>query len=80
MLFKMLLLVVALLTVGTPIAAHEGHAHKTMGVVSMIHENHLEVTDLKNKKSTLRSVPGQRCCEAGRRSGLQRSRLASESS
>lgn len=52
MLFKMLLLVVALLTVGTPIAAHEGHAHKTMGVVSMIHENHLEVTDLKNKKST----------------------------
>ncbi len=52
MLFKILLLVVALLTVGTPIAAHEGHAHKIMGVVSMIHENHLEVTDLKDKKST----------------------------
>ena len=44
--------VLALLTVGAPLAAHEGHAHKTMGVVSMIHENHLEVTDLHDKKTT----------------------------
>src|SRR5687768_10455216 len=27
------------------IAAHEGHDHKLMGVVSMVHENHLEVKD-----------------------------------
>jgi hypothetical protein len=33
-------------------AAHEGHAHKTMGVVSVVHENHLEVTDVKNQKKT----------------------------
>lgn len=49
---KMLLLVVALLSVAMPLAAHDGHAHKTMGVVSMIHEDHLEVTDLKEKKTT----------------------------
>jgi hypothetical protein len=42
----------ALMTIAMPVAAHEGHAHKTMGVVSMIHENHLEVTDLKDKKTT----------------------------
>lgn len=40
------------LTITMPLAAHEGHAHKTMGVVSMIHENHLEVTDLKDQKKT----------------------------
>jgi hypothetical protein len=33
-------------------AAHPGHAHKVMGVVSMIHENHLEVKDTKDKAST----------------------------
>ena len=26
---------------------HEGHDHKLMGVVSMVHENHLEVKDAK---------------------------------
>lgn len=41
-----------LLTFTTSLGAHEGHAHKTMGVVSMIHENHLEVTDLKDQKKT----------------------------
>jgi translation initiation factor IF-1 len=32
--------------------AHPGHTHKTMGVVSMIHENHLEVKDAQGKAST----------------------------
>lgn len=40
------------LTMTPTVGAHEGHAHKTMGVVSMIHENHLEVTDLKEQKKT----------------------------
>lgn len=35
-----------------PVLAHEGHDHKTMGVVTMIHENHLEVKDLKGKSTT----------------------------
>jgi hypothetical protein len=29
--------------------AHPGHSHKTMGVVTTIHENHLEVKDTKGK-------------------------------
>lgn len=48
----MMWLVAALLAGAIPLAAHERHAHKTMGVVSMIHDNHLEVTDLKDKKIT----------------------------
>ena len=32
--------------------AHEGHDHKVMGVVSAIHENHLEVKDVKGKVTT----------------------------
>jgi hypothetical protein len=32
--------------------AHPGHAHRTMGVVSMIHENHLEVRDVKGTATT----------------------------
>jgi hypothetical protein len=32
--------------------AHPGHAHKTMGVVTMIHENHLEVKDTAGKSTT----------------------------
>lgn len=32
--------------------AHPGHVHKTMGVVSMIHENHLEVKDAQGKAVT----------------------------
>lgn len=43
---------VLLVMMMAPLGAHEGHAHKTMGVVSMIHENHLEVTDLKDQKKT----------------------------
>jgi hypothetical protein len=29
------------------VKAHEGHDHKIMGVVTLIHENHLEVKDAK---------------------------------
>ena len=32
--------------------AHPGHTHKTMGVVSVIHENHLEVKDAQGKATT----------------------------
>jgi hypothetical protein len=32
--------------------AHEGHDHKVMGVVTAIHENHLEVKDVKGKVTT----------------------------
>lgn len=32
--------------------AHEGHAHKVMGVVSMVHENHVEVKDKDGKTTT----------------------------
>jgi hypothetical protein len=32
--------------------AHPGHAHKTMGVVTTIHENHLEVKDTQGKAVT----------------------------
>ena len=32
--------------------AHPGHAHKTMGVVTTIHENHLEVKDTQGKATT----------------------------
>ena len=32
--------------------AHPGHAHKTMGVVTTIHENHLEVKDTKGQSTT----------------------------
>jgi hypothetical protein len=39
----------ALLLAPVSIAAHAGHAHKIMGTVSVIHENHLEVKDAKGK-------------------------------
>jgi hypothetical protein len=44
--------ILALVAVPALSAAHPGHAHKVMGVVSMIHENHLEVKDTKDKAST----------------------------
>ena len=34
------------------LAAHEGHIHKTIGTVSAIHENHVEVKDTKGKVTT----------------------------
>jgi hypothetical protein len=33
-------------------AAHPGHAHRTMGVVETIHENHLVVKDPKGNSTT----------------------------
>jgi hypothetical protein len=32
--------------------AHEGHAHKTMGTVTAVHDNQLEVKDKDGKTST----------------------------
>ena len=36
-----------------PAWAHEGHAHKVMGTVSAIHENHLEVKATDGKTATM---------------------------
>ena len=49
---RTLLALAGLLVVPAFVLAHEGHTHKLMGVVSMIHENHLEVKDTKGKAST----------------------------
>ena len=49
-------LVGLLIGVRAPLAlAHEGHAHKVMGTVATIHENHLEVKD-KNGKITMHAL------------------------
>lgn len=42
----------AALAVPTALYAHPGHAHRTMGVVTTIHENHLEVKDTQGKTTT----------------------------
>jgi len=49
---RTLLTILAFVAVPALSAAHPGHAHKVMGVVSMVHENHLEVKDTKDKAST----------------------------
>jgi hypothetical protein len=49
---RTLLAILAALALPALSAAHPGHAHKVMGVVSMIHENHLEVKDAKGKATT----------------------------
>lgn len=49
---RTLLSILAIAAVPALSAAHPGHSHKVMGVVSMIHENHLEVKDTKDKAST----------------------------
>src|SRR5512145_820720 len=46
------LLVVGLLALAPVVAAHPGHGHKVMGVVSTIHENQLVVKDAKDKETT----------------------------
>lgn len=38
-----ILTLVLALAPATRVLAHEGHEHKIMGTVSMVHENHLEV-------------------------------------
>jgi hypothetical protein len=50
--------VVLIVLVATQVAAvlaHEGHEHKIMGTVSMVHENHLEVK-MKDGKSSVVTV------------------------
>lgn len=49
------LVVLAAVVMAPWVLAHEGHAHKVMGTVSVIHENHLEVkgTDAKTSTFTL---------------------------
>ena len=49
---RTLFTILAFVAVPVLSAAHPGHAHKVMGVVSMVHENHLEVKDAKAKAST----------------------------
>ncbi len=66
-------LMVALTIALAPVAyAHEGHAHKVMGTVAVIHENHLEVkaTDgktavitLNNKTKVLRGKTAARLAD-----------------
>ena len=46
------LLIVALLAAPPVVAAHPGHGHKVMGVVSTIHETHLVVKDAQGKETT----------------------------
>lgn len=52
---KALVVVLAAVVMTPWVLAHEGHAHKVMGTVSVIHENHLEVkgTDAKTSTFTL---------------------------
>ena len=49
--------VVTLLAAPRVVIGHEGHDHKVMGVVSMVHENHLEVKDAKGKTTTVTLGP-----------------------
>ena len=49
---RTLLSMLAVIALPVLSVAHPGHSHKVMGVVSMIHENHLEVKDAKGKAST----------------------------
>lgn len=52
---RRLMLLVCTLAFFVPAAAtaHDGHDHKLMGVVSMLHENHLEVKAADGKTSTI---------------------------
>ena len=49
--FSAMLLAAALAS--APAWAHEGHAHKVMGTVSAIHENHLEIKATDGKTATM---------------------------
>jgi hypothetical protein len=44
---------VAALAIPRYVLAHEGHAHKVMGTVTTLHENHLEVKATDGKTSTI---------------------------
>jgi len=43
----------AALAIPAYVRAHEGHAHKVMGTVSVLHENHLEVKATDGKTATI---------------------------
>lgn len=43
----------AMLLAPASLAAHEGHAHKVMGTVSLVHDNHVEIKDAKGKTVTV---------------------------
>lgn len=45
-------LIASVIAVPSAVVAHEGHDHRTMGVVSVLHENHLEVKDKDGKTVT----------------------------
>lgn len=48
-----ILLVGLALTPAARALAHEGHEHKIMGIVSMVHENHLELKATDGKTSLI---------------------------
>ena len=50
--FVSLIAAFAVAVVTSPALAHEGHAHKVMGTVTTVHENHLEVKDVKGVVTT----------------------------
>jgi hypothetical protein len=49
---RMLSIAGLVLLVAAPLVAHEGHDHRVMGTVSVIHENHLEVKEAKTGKTS----------------------------
>lgn len=51
------LAVVGLLAAPRVAFAHEGHDHKVMGTVTMVHQNHLEVKDAKGKVTSVTLGP-----------------------
>jgi len=48
-----ILVLVLALAPATRLLAHPGHEHKIMGIVSMVHENHLEVRATDGKTSLI---------------------------
>ena len=55
--WTLMLAVAVALVVPSMARAHEGHAHKTLGTVTMVHENHVEVQDAKGVKTTFELSP-----------------------
>jgi hypothetical protein len=64
------LVLAAVLLAPAAIAAHEGHNHKTLGTVSAIHENHLEVKDEKGKVTTFALEPTTKIRRAAAKAGV----------
>ena len=49
----MLVLVAAGAIASAPAVAHEGHAHKLMGTVAVVHDNHIEVKTTDGSTATV---------------------------